>query len=1674
MPRFLLLLLLLICLSFSPLFALTPQGATLPLGVMDLARAQSNLDISRVSPELTTLSFQSGQLVESEQLVDYRTYRTYSVPGEAGLCETGKPALPRMSRLCRIPNLGGVELQVVDAEFDLVENVDILPYQEEGAPFGAMARDAALYGRDEWFPATVAELSDPMLLRDFRVVTVTMYPVQYNPVSRQARVYRVLNVAVVGNDAPGINEYTLMRPPSGVWAPVYRGLISNLDDHALDEVSTTPGTYLILSTMDSAVSRWDDSLFQWKTRKGFKTVVERRPNWTATTMQSYIQNAYATWNPPLEFVCLMGDPPPATAWGVPSDATDSWSVHGYDHTFALGNGGDDLEDIGVGRLSGRSFDQMSTINAKIMGYERDPYMADTLWFRKTFLYATINPPSGTPITSNYTLMQWAAQQFTENTRVNSHSVQWVQTGINQSTINQNINGGVGYFFWRGSWVGQMQNNCASQTNPGWRLPVCFTITCSAGNFVNDDGVSEGWLTAGSRTNPQGGVACIGTATSMTHNPPNATVAGGIVYAVTDLLLEYPGTVLNSSKVWLSLAFGTNSEYATNFSRFNNLMGDPGLSMWTDVPTVITAEHPHALSIGARGVEVTVQRTADGVPVADALVVLWKRSPDSTWVRGLTDAAGHVTLPVNVNAAGNMFLTVTKRNHKPYLFTIPCGQADVMPMLSTYALDDDNMGGTIGNGDGVLNAGETIDLPIFVRNFGSTATATGLSATLTSNNGRVTVVTGTSAYADLAPGDSALGAVPFRIHVSPDMMSQEQALLTMTITSAQGPVYGAITVGCSAPDVRYASHRITGGMFDPGTTRNLSVTVVNRSTVGLSGATGHLTSLSPYVEVQNADILFGDMAPGARDSNDATPYSVSANLMAFRGHRAPMRLVMTTPAGFSDTTTFELALSPAATADPTGPDAYGYYAYDNTDVSYDFHPTFQYLNISSGLGTNLNLNDPGEKSSVTVTYSTAFALPFGFKYYGRVYDTLTVCSNGWMAFGDQSWNDCFRNFPMPAMQSADAMIAPYWDDLKTQGGTLGVWKYYQPDSGRFVVQWKAQGAFNPNSLDFEVILYDTTMHPTFDGNGRILFQYQTVTMNMAGDAGDVPGCAVGIQAPGNLVGLPYAYQSSYWPGAAPISTGRAMLFTTESRMMFGQIIGQVLDAATNQPLAGAAVSVEGYGYHATTDALGNYHLANVLIGSYQVRAERTHYNPMVSATILVELNQTVIQDFRLAHPELSLSVDSVADSIGGLPVQRSLIMTNAGNGPLEYSVHVLYGGSEHPTPWDSVGGISLTDSTGDAGMLGCEFAFNQWWVTGSAGDGTDNRIYRFDRQGRPLGSIPQYSSTNMGWFDLASDGQYLYGSDGGMLYGVDTLGVLRDSIPSPLNPARGIAYDPVLDHFWVADYDQSLYEIDRDGNQFRVIPNTPVLYVTGLAWDPSDPNGFNLYLFSQNGSTSLLRVSRMNPNTRTFETAVDLRGVGGERSGGCAITPGWNSALLVFGAIIQGNREDRLSIYEMAFNTTWISVSPGMGTVPEYGTGALTLSYDPASLQDGQYRVALHIECPVLDTTRIVPVTLTVDRVRFGVKPLPSQAVPEQYALYQNYPNPFNPTTTIRYDLKSDALTTLTVYNLLGEKVADLVHERQGAGHYAVPFDASALPSGMYFYRLVSGSYAQSEKMILLK
>ena len=97
----------------------------------------------------------------------------------------------------------------------------------------------------------------------------------------------------------------------------------------------------------------------------------------------------------------------------------------------------------------------------------------------------------------------------------------------------------------------------------------------------------------------------------------------------------------------------------------------------------------------------------------------------------------------------------------------------------------------------------------------------------------------------------------------------------------------------------------------------------------------------------------------------------------------------------------------------------------------------------------------------------------------------------------------------------------------------------------------------------------------------------------------------------------------------------------------------------------------------------------------------------------------------------------------------------------------------------------------------------------------------------------------------------------------------------------------------------------------------------------------------------------------------------------------------------------------------------------------------------------------------------------GIKAITNE-IPIEFSLSQNYPNPFNPSTTIRFSIPEESFVTIKVFNTLGEEITTLINENIIAGNYEVDFDASKLPSGIYFYKLQSETFVETKKMVLMR
>lgn len=199
---------------------------------------------------------------------------------------------------------------------------------------------------------------------------------------------------------------------------------------------------------------------------------------------------------------------------------------------------------------------------------------------------------------------------------------------------------------------------------------------------------------------------------------------------------------------------------------------------------------------------------------------------------------------------------------------------------------------------------------------------------------------------------------------------------------------------------------------------------------------------------------------------------------------------------------------------------------------------------------------------------------------------------------------------------------------------------------------------------------------------------------------------------------------------------------------------------------------------------------------------------------------------------------------------------------------------------------LETPTGDIRLLGIGFDGNSFWATG-ANDMITARLYEFDSSWNLINTFITLH-TSWGWRDLAFDGSYLYASDSYMIDQIDrNTGLGVPTIPSPISPARAMAYDPATDTFWTASWNSDIYNVDRYGS-YTSYGNT-LGGVYGMGWDTRNAAAPKLWIWSQDGSQNC-QATEFDPLTGTF-TGQTFDGNGSYGiAGGCDVyidsTYGW--------------------------------------------------------------------------------------------------------------------------------------------------------------------------------------------
>ncbi len=1615
----------------------------------------------------------------SETTLDGRRWDRAAIPGCYQGVELGTPEVPHFTRLIAIPATKGLRVEYEPLESVTFHDLDLIPtqtFEPDSDPNSTNPRhfNEAVYSTDAPFPAEDVVTGEPALLHGLRVAAVQVNPVKYNPVTRDLTVAQRFRVTVhfEGTDLRNAPARP-MRPVSRTWAKVMRQVVINWDELDIDE--TVTGSYLIVCENDAnLVNNLLSGLIDWKIRKGHTVVVETfSPGSTNSQIKSIIQNAYNTWEIPPEYVLLIGDT--SGDYALPG-----WSPDGIDHPYSQLDGTDILADVAVGRIPVDDAAQAVALFNKVLWYEKMPYTGNDQWYHQGCLVAGSYLSGLSTIQTN----RWIKTRMLENqfTRIDTFWYNMGSGSVNDCIVNA-INDGVTFVNYRG-WVGMENFSTTSIDNltNGFMLPFTTTITCGTGGF-DGDSFMEHFISVGSAVTPKGSVASVGTATTGTHTRYNNTVDIGIYAGLFDEGITQAGNALVRGKLEIYNAYNSwEPSQVSNYSLWNALAGDPGLELFTGAIRYMNCNVPTYKTWGENSLTLTVTESGGGA-LADAVVCYYKEG--ELHEVGLTDASGEITLPLNLQSPGNVKITITKHNYYPIVDSLDVLQMGVAVGYYDHIVDDDANGSSNGDGDGVINPAEDVEIPLIFKNYGSSYTATNISVTASTDDPFVTLNDNYETFPDLGTGATGTSYDDLDLSIAPECPHGHTIHLDLATTSDQGSWDGEMELEVISYDMTVLSAFALGSdtLLAPGETADFYLMVRNDGGKTANSLTATVRSLDPDVIVNDDYAVFGTVNIGGTVTA-TDPFNLTGNSTAIVGDPAQLEITYTNDWGSIQVDTITIYLGTKTSTDPQGPDDYGYYCFDNTDV-YPQAPTYQWVEIDpayGGSGTQLGINDPGNEYDD----SEIISLPFTFRYYGEEVNHITVCSNGWIATHDDDSFTDFRNYPIPSAMGPRGMIAPFWDDLYTW--TNGhVFSWYDTDNNRFIVEWsRLKNAHNTSVYEtFEVILYDPAFHPTPTGDGEILFQYNQISEVYYYDN---PYSTIGIESPDQQDGIEIVYWNTYDdPAAAHVQNNRAYFFTTNaSNSGSPPVIGvSPTSLAIDVPVGGTGSEI------LTISNSGETYLTYDINFSYDGAGDASGGPD--------DFGYTWIDSDEPGGPTYNwVDISGIGSMItfehndsttAEMPIGFTFPFYGEAQSSFIVSANGWISFSSHSNAWSNTG---LPDTGAPYDLIAGFWDDLDPLQTGAEiyyyTNNSDSLIVSFI-------SVPHYGSVTVGTYTF----QMILTDDGTITYQYQTLTGNYESC------TVGIQNDSGTDGLQIAYNEPYLHDglaIQITNPFLRAVPSSGSV-AGGQSMDVEViASGYGM---EPGTYTATLGIDCNDPATPHVDVPVTINVTSGNPgmvveltyNSGSPVPPSGGN--LYFDVYVANNSGTALDFdawldieYEGGPPTTVVQRS-FTNYQPGWTINRPNMFFPiPGSYAAGNYmfygRVGIHPDI-VWDESGF-PFVKSGDDYDSSFQPFvpdgvpdpfdqiitgePSSTLPTQFAFYGCYPNPFNPNTTVRFDLPDAARVVVDVYDLMGRRVAQIQDGVMEAGSHALHWDAGNLASGVYFLTFRSGNFATVEKLLLLK
>ena len=1075
---------------------------------------------------------------------------------EGNTRDVGLPELPTYTFNYSIDYNYDYEVSLNENDYTIHENIDLYPSQPiyNVNQEKAFIKNSQIYNKDEIYPETKIS-SKRSSIRGYDLLTVELTPYEYNPKTKQLKVFNNLEVVISESNLRTTDSNR--TPRSRIFENIYQNSVINNDDYQ-DTRSFQKPSVLYICGGNIASSPYLNPLVEWRHKQGYvvNVVSTSQTGSNTTDIKNYITNAYNNWQNPPEHVCLIGDAngsinvPTYTVYGG-----NGWSsAQGEgDHPYTLIEGNDLLPDLSIGRISIRSTTELITAINKIIGYEKN-YSGETEWLNRM---ALVGDPSDSGISTIIT-NQYIEQIAETHGGITDIETQYGGSNYDDFMVNQ-INEGVAYLNYRGFYgFSNFSTNDVAQLNNGYKLSFISTITCGTGSFATETTcMTESLYRAGTSVSPRGAVAVVGTAQSYTHTAFNNIVNMGIF----DGIFLHESSTAGEAHIYGKLAIDEIYPQNPNdnvylFQTWNNLLGDPSLQLWTSAPETMVVQHNQMVINGSDNFQVSVT-SETGSPIEGVIVTL---STDYHSFGGIlesqhTNANGvaDFNLPSTMNS-GNINVTSRKQNYIPdeSFFIYSNDLPQVSLNQSSVSINDYD-----GNGNGVLNPGETASLSLQIENISGSLIDGSIVASLNSESNYISLSNNENInLGNFTTDNNSLTFGNIIVTASNNITDLDDPMLRLTVFSTSDDLLWNYIVPLNFSSAVLDFSYNLDSQLTVGGNSQVSLSINNSGSLSLNNVIAEIALGNDLLEFDSNQFLFDYIGQNQSSlSDNQIVFSASTDLI--NGSVIPVSISLTSDNGFEMQSILSVQVGNVTLNDPVGPDLHGYYIYDMGDTGYQLAPEYDWIEIDpdyGGEGEELDINDGGDNLDDVTTIS----LPFTFTFYGIDYNEVSVCSNGWISFGETDMTS-FRNYTLPGPGGPSPIVAVFWDDLKTTNGGE-VYAFHDEQNNSFIIEWSNLRTFLSNTTEaFQIILYNTG-NETPTGDDEMKLQYKEFNNNSIGDypVGNYDGavihgqyCTVGIENHSGDDGLQYTFNNSYATGARTLTDQSALFITTRGSIPYAQ-------------------------------------------------------------------------------------------------------------------------------------------------------------------------------------------------------------------------------------------------------------------------------------------------------------------------------------------------------------------------------------------------------------------------------------------------------------------------------------------------------------------------------------------